>query len=232
MVDMDDADVSLSEAELDELESLLASDAVPDDCMSLEMLDGYLAAVTVSPRPLETVEWLPSVWSDTEALPTGGGVQRLLTLILRYHDEIAQTLGDPDGWEPFCYASDETADEVRLGDEWMTGFELGLELWDEDWREDLEAHDADTFEDLIEKAMTPWTAEDMEQADDETRIEWLTATAATVRAIHHLRDACGLPPVPAAAQAIAIATAAPVGRNDPCPCGSGRKYKACCGADA
>ncbi|MCC7060055.1 MAG: SEC-C domain-containing protein, partial [Burkholderiaceae bacterium] len=21
-----------------------------------------------------------------------------------------------------------------------------------------------------------------------------------------------------------------VGRNDPCPCGSGRKYKACCGA--
>ena len=23
-----------------------------------------------------------------------------------------------------------------------------------------------------------------------------------------------------------------VGRNDPCPCGSGKKYKACCGADA
>jgi len=25
-------------------------------------------------------------------------------------------------------------------------------------------------------------------------------------------------------------TAAKVGRNDPCPCGSGRKYKKCCGA--
>jgi uncharacterized protein YecA (UPF0149 family) len=23
-----------------------------------------------------------------------------------------------------------------------------------------------------------------------------------------------------------------VGRNDPCPCGSGKKYKKCCGADA
>ena len=22
-----------------------------------------------------------------------------------------------------------------------------------------------------------------------------------------------------------------VGRNDPCPCGSGKKYKACCGAN-
>jgi len=23
-----------------------------------------------------------------------------------------------------------------------------------------------------------------------------------------------------------------IGRNDPCPCGSGRKYKKCCGKDA
>jgi preprotein translocase subunit SecA len=23
-----------------------------------------------------------------------------------------------------------------------------------------------------------------------------------------------------------------VGRNDPCPCGSGKKYKQCCGKDA
>jgi uncharacterized protein YecA (UPF0149 family) len=34
---------------------------------------------------------------------------------------------------------------------------------------------------------------------------------------------------PAAAPAIA-ATRAKVGRNDPCPCGSGKKYKKCCGA--
>ncbi len=26
------------------------------------------------------------------------------------------------------------------------------------------------------------------------------------------------------------ATVAKVGRNDPCPCGSGRKFKKCCGA--
>ncbi|MEE2778301.1 MAG: SEC-C metal-binding domain-containing protein [Acidobacteriota bacterium] len=26
-----------------------------------------------------------------------------------------------------------------------------------------------------------------------------------------------------------MATATKVGRNDPCPCGSGKKYKACCG---
>jgi preprotein translocase subunit SecA len=48
----------------------------------------------------------------------------------------------------------------------------------------------------------------------------------------------GLPqsrPATAGASGAKAAVAAPVGRvgrNDPCPCGSGRKYKKCCGADA
>jgi preprotein translocase subunit SecA len=33
-----------------------------------------------------------------------------------------------------------------------------------------------------------------------------------------------------AAPALAPAMKAKVGRNDPCPCGSGKKYKKCCGA--
>jgi len=28
-----------------------------------------------------------------------------------------------------------------------------------------------------------------------------------------------------------VRTEAKVGRNDPCPCGSGKKYKKCCGAN-
>jgi hypothetical protein len=43
----------------------------------------------------------------------------------------------------------------------------------------------------------------------------------------------GLPPGPLTPRASGPAQAAPspekVGRNDPCPCGSGRKYKKCCG---
>lgn len=37
---------------------------------------------------------------------------------------------------------------------------------------------------------------------------------------------------PGMAPVIPIARAAKVGRNDPCPCGSGRKHKKCCGAAA
>ena len=41
-------------------------------------------------------------------------------------------------------------------------------------------------------------------------------------------DARPLSPRPAA-PAEGVLSEAKVGRNDPCPCGSGRKYKRCCG---
>jgi uncharacterized protein YecA (UPF0149 family) len=37
-------------------------------------------------------------------------------------------------------------------------------------------------------------------------------------------------PAARAAGAAAPGRGAKVGRNDPCPCGSGKKYKKCCGA--
>ncbi|HET6428755.1 MAG TPA: SEC-C metal-binding domain-containing protein, partial [Phycisphaerae bacterium] len=39
----------------------------------------------------------------------------------------------------------------------------------------------------------------------------------------------GRPPAPAPPPATQAAPAGPVARNAPCPCGSGRKYKQCCG---
>ena len=57
-------DEPLTDAELDELEGFLASDAVPEDCMDLEMLDGFLAAIVSGPESVQPSEWLPQVWSD------------------------------------------------------------------------------------------------------------------------------------------------------------------------
>jgi preprotein translocase subunit SecA len=45
-----------------------------------------------------------------------------------------------------------------------------------------------------------------------------------------LASAPALRPRAAAAPALAAAAKAKVGRNEPCPCGSGKKYKKCCGA--
>jgi len=64
MAEMRALDEPLSDAELDSLEGFLASDAVPQDCMDLEMLDGFLTAIVSGPESIQPSEWLPQVWSD------------------------------------------------------------------------------------------------------------------------------------------------------------------------
>ena len=50
MAELRALDEPLSDAELDALEGFLASDAVPQDCMDLEMLDGFLTAIVSGPE--------------------------------------------------------------------------------------------------------------------------------------------------------------------------------------
>ncbi|MEO8676633.1 MAG: UPF0149 family protein, partial [Casimicrobiaceae bacterium] len=58
MTDPRALDEPLTDAELDELEVFLASDAVPQDCMDLEMLDGFLTAIVSGPEVIQPSEWL------------------------------------------------------------------------------------------------------------------------------------------------------------------------------
>ena len=64
MAETNKLDEPLSEAEYDTLEAFFGSNAVPQDCMDLEMLDGYLTAVVSGPEAIQPSEWLPQVWSD------------------------------------------------------------------------------------------------------------------------------------------------------------------------
>ena len=90
-------DEPLTDAELDELEAFLASDAVPQDCMDLEMLDGYLCAIVSGPEVVQPSELLPGVWSEggraaTPAYTSSDQAQRVMGLILRLVVGLQRTL--------------------------------------------------------------------------------------------------------------------------------------------
>ena len=51
-------EVLLSDEEFEALEAVLVSDDVPADCMNLEMLDGYVAALVCSPERIAMARWL------------------------------------------------------------------------------------------------------------------------------------------------------------------------------
>ena len=148
-------DEPLSDAELDELETFLASDAVPEDCMDLEMLDGFLAAIVSGPESIQPSEWLPQVWSDggRSATPAYGNseqAQQIMTLILRHMVGIQRTLAEsPTRFRPLLYLPEEKKPGQKPaerqppeGTAWCEGFMAGVKLRDDEWQPLYDAEDA------------------------------------------------------------------------------------------
>ena len=229
----------MGDDDFEALEEVLTSDAVPEDCMDLEMLDGFLAGVLISPRPIAAERWMPGVWSahgDEAGFGSGTGLQRAIRLVKAYHNELLATLGLDDDdeacWEPFCFAIAD-GDGLKLGEAWIDGFAQGLDLWPEGWEEGLDEEAVEAVRETLDEVLTPWGEDDAAKADDETRLGWLAAVGEAANDIFsHWRD-LGLPAAEPLSTAPPRKPGAPTpGRNDPCPCGSGKKYKKCCGAEA
>lgn len=138
-------DEPLSDAELDELEAFLSSDAVPQDCMDLEMLDGYLCAIISGPEVIQPSEWLPGVWSEggraaTPAYASTEQAQRIMALMLRHVVGLQRTLEEsPTRFKPLLYLSD--AEQRAKADKapaeataWCEGYMAGVKLRDDDWQ--------------------------------------------------------------------------------------------------
>jgi uncharacterized protein len=158
MAELRALDEPLSDAELDELEGFLASDAVPQDCMDLEMLDGFLAAIVSGPEAIQPSEWLPQVWSDggrtaTPAYASNEQAQRIMGLMLRHMVGIQRTLGEsPTRFKPLLYLPDEkTRSDKARGDKdktppeasaWCEGYMAGVKLRDDEWQPLYDATDA------------------------------------------------------------------------------------------
>ena len=152
MTDPRALDEPLTDAEMDELEAFLASDAVPPDCMDLEMLDGYLTAVVSGPEQIQPSEWLPQLWSEggksaTPAYSDNDQAQRIMALVLRHMVGIQRTLTEsPTRFRPLLYLPDEAARKnERTPPEataWCEGYMSGVKLRDDAWQPLYDAQDA------------------------------------------------------------------------------------------
>ncbi|MDD3354971.1 UPF0149 family protein [Zoogloea sp.] len=229
--------IPMTEEELEQLEDLLVSDEVPADCMNLEMLDGYLAAIVSSPLPIPMEQWLPAVWTADEGevgFGSGASLQKAIELVLRYYNELVQMIadqegdeeGEAEGWQPFCYAQGGD-DDPAIGEEWTAGFQQGFELWPAEWSDSVP--ETAIAESLLETILGE-EEEVASPADAEAQLAELEQKGIAVQHLYQNWRALGLPaPDPVVVSGAVAATSGP-GRNEPCPCGSGKKYKKCCGA--
>ena len=137
-------DEPLTDTELDELEVFLASDSVPQDCMDLEMLDGYLTAIASGPEQIQPSEWMLQVWSEggkssTPAFTGSDQAQRIMALMLRHMVGIERTLAEsPTRFKPLLYVPEAVTRQAERtppeGTAWCEGYMSGVKLRDEEWQ--------------------------------------------------------------------------------------------------
>ncbi len=229
-------DYILDEAAFDALEELLVSDAVPADCMNLEMLDGYLTAVLLAPQQISSSAWLPPIWSadaDAAAFGSGQRLQKVVSLVLRYYNELATTVGKDPEWEPFCYA--EQADSgFAVGEEWIDGFAQGLEIWPAAWEKPLAEADAERVSAALDAVLAPWITDTLTDEIRAARQDWLMRVKNAIqicREVWAAQSWAAPEPIEVPVAPSTSRSSATTGRNEACPCGSGKKFKKCCGAN-
>lgn len=210
--------------------------ALGDDAMLLEELDGFVAGLLVCPELIKPSEWLPVVWGSEEGdEPTFDGLDhlnRVLGLVMEHYNDVARTLIErPDRYGPLL-ATDKRNNDI-LWETWVAGFEKAAKLRPAAWQKLLTAdHEtAQAMSGLL-------TLADVDRRDSRFALEQLDALTAAaphqigpwVVTLNEWRLANYSPTQDFQTQPSSSPTPTnKVGRNDPCPCGSGKKYKKCCG---
>jgi uncharacterized protein len=207
-----------------------------EDAMLLEELDGFIAGLLVFPDLIKPGEWLPFLWGtesgEEPAFDSLDHLNRVLGLVMEHYNDVARTLIDrPDRYGPL-FAVDKRNGQI-LWEIWIAGFEKAVKLRPTAWQKLLIA-DQETAQ-----AMSGLlTLADVDRRDPRFSTEQLDTLSAAapdkigpwVVAVNEWRLA-NTTPTPNFSTPPPPSGAPPTkpGRNDPCPCSSGRKYKKCCG---
>lgn len=230
----------LSDAEIDELDSFLMSDLVSDESMVMDSLDGYLTAIAIGPTTLVPSQWLPGVWGSGEEhapeFESMAQAQRIFDLIMRHMNGIIGTFEhDPDSFDPMFSTMTYPGDphEYLNGEMWAYGFMQGVALCQKDWQPLFD--DAQGIEALRPLRLL---GADGVPPEEESLIRWpkqREELSGQIPASFAMIYRFWLPYREAVHQrelATVRRSGPKIGRNDPCPCGSGKKFKNCCGAAA
>ena len=227
------------------LEAFLKAPERPPGTFTYRELQGFLFAVATSPELIQPSEWLPEIFDGGEAgytdLPEA---QFILGEIMRiYNDVNAAVLEGNDVLPSDCEIRTpglENLDADAPISQWSRGFVAGYQWLEETWDAYVPDEHSEEFGSLL-LVLSFFSSPAFAQAvRDEMEVpkKPLAELANTMRGI--LPDAAGefaalgrmMRAVVAEAEAEdhTPRRSVKVARNAPCPCGSGKKFKKCCGS--
>jgi uncharacterized protein len=226
-------DRELSEKEYDQLSGML-SRVVGGKIPNSEALDGFLTALVIGPELVRPSEFVPVILSGgTEegdlVFESTREAEQFYGLLMRYWNQINRTFASGDFHLPYLI---EDEDGKIHGNDWAKGFLAATHLRFDAWAEIVNDEKrsgpfvpvlALAYENSEDDNLRPFK----EPITMEKREQLVAAMIAGAKQLYdlfreHSRS------VGEAGWGTRLA-GKKVGRNDPCPCGSGKKFKKCCG---
>jgi uncharacterized protein len=200
------------------LEAFLSSPKIAGSMGSLIETDGYLTALIIGPNLIMPSEWMANLWAGRPAFDDTEEARMVTgTLMDHYNGIIRQLDGPPESYRPLYLPEDSSQPAtIEHAAEWSQGFWRPL-IEDKDARHLLVPilafaktpegtalfnHTPDNLEDIFKGSV-----DDIAEIILLIREYWREQAASRDSPIRSFRT----------------------GRNDLCPCGSGKKYKRCCG---
>ena len=187
------------------------------------------------PGGISEREYLREIWGDEMVNDDAFASQPLLrdfvSLVRRHGDAISLVLRAGDTFTPILF---ENENGIALANDWANGFMRGMKL--------RQAHWAPLFDDEENAGMiVPIFALAHENDPDpemrpypepitpEQREKLIVGAAAGVMMIYKYFERARAAATHELDDATYHRGGPKVGRNEPCPCGSGKKFKHCCG---
>ncbi len=226
------------------LRAFLEHPARPAGTFTYHELQGFLFTVVSAPELVPPSDWLPIIFDEEDAgYASPDEAQEILGQLIALYNSINAAVLDPPTLLPAdCPLRDDVLanfdDDAPIA-QWSRGFLRGHQWLEELWNVEL-PEDVDEEFHVAFMALTFFasrqTAENFVAETEEHSLDTLAAAmvqvfpaavASFARIGRSLHEALAEEYEEEASEPV---RADKIGRNDPCPCGSGKKYKKCCGA--
>lgn len=214
---------ALSDQEFEVLDDILMKYGHDDSILCISELDGFLTAIVSSPNMIQPNQWFPVIWGGEAYAPEWESeqeFQQFMSLVVRHMNSIIEVLIEaPEHYEAMLMVNNMGEKTVYIAEEWAFGYIKGVDLghWPElpddiqTWLDVIDLHGREENFSILKKLSLEEHQQTVTEIDPAVRklhAFWLSKREyPKLETIHAGR----LP-----------------GRNDLCPCGSGRKYKKCC----
>ena len=219
----------LSDDDLDRLDGYLRrvdGGAIPN----IEALDGFITALAICPELVQPSEFLDVIQKGKKAdlvFENMTEANEFMGLVMRHWNHVNATYGKEQLYLPILLENEEG---VSLCADWASGFYEATRLRKEVWADILQDEDrgggmvailALYYQNHPDPEVRPFAEPITAEKRDELRNAMIAGAFQLYRAFRQKNRLVTSP---------VRARSAKIGPNAPCPCGSGKKFKKCCGS--